>query len=298
MKFLSGDIRRNNAQAAVARQAEIPAALDALGLCGAELALAADIYLKVAARIFDERVGTWAGFQLSRVQQQDAVLLRPGPAQGQGRLPGREVPRLPQADGLRVQGLSLGKQPGGLPPAGGLGGKVFLQGEPLRHARRGDFRAHIAVVPGLKAVAGNLVLPLGVAENKAVLGAVLLQPGVGRGVLKVVQHAGAVDVQGQAGLVLRVAGAGGEGVGELAAVLAQIAVVEAFLGGVGAVGRLAAQGDAVLPGGLRHGGEGLCRLRGQGAGAQPGEGDQLGDVVGGQGVVLVHQHLQIGLPGL
>ena len=57
-------------------------------------------------------------------------------------------------------------------------------------------------MPGLEGVAGDGFLALGVSEDKAVLGTVLLEPGVGGGALEVGRHVGHIDVQGQTGLML------------------------------------------------------------------------------------------------
>ena len=54
--------------------------------------------------------------------------------------------------------------------------QVFLQTKALGHDDLGMIAAHIAVVPGLVADLGNVHLILGIAQDKAVLGAVFLQP--------------------------------------------------------------------------------------------------------------------------
>ena len=75
----------------------------------------------------------------------------------------------------------------------------------------GSGPAHIAVMPGLIADAGDLALLRRVAEDEAVLPAVLHQPFLLRRVLLLLVQdlvAGGHDVQGQAGLVLAGAGRG------------------------------------------------------------------------------------------
>lgn len=62
---------------------------------------------------------------------------------------------------------------------------------------------HKAVVPGFKAEAGNVLPAFRIAEDEAVAPAVLYEPAVGRGGLEMGTAAGGIDVQGQAGLVLR-----------------------------------------------------------------------------------------------
>ena len=74
--------------------------------------------------------------------------------------------------------------------------QILFQSQPLFCAGRGNLLAHIAVVPGLKAVAGEALFPLGVAEDEAVLGAMLGQPGVGGGFFEMGSNAGGVNIQG------------------------------------------------------------------------------------------------------
>src|SRR5699024_1656302 len=75
----------------------------------------------------------------------------------------------------------------------------------------GVFGAHIPPVPGLVGDLGHSLggLPLGIAEDEAVVPGVLAQPVEGGGVLKAGLQGGelgAVQVGGQAAVVLRVAG--------------------------------------------------------------------------------------------
>ena len=103
--------------------------------------------------------------------------------------------------------------------------------------------------------------------------------------------AGGIDVQGQAGLVLREARPGGVGVG-LHAVLSGVPAVQGVLIGVGAVGGDAVKGDAVLPGRVGHPHEGRGCGRGQGApggGVPGGQAVQPGDIAVRQRVVFVDQ---------
>ena len=150
------------------------------------------------------------------------------PAQGGGQSGGVHIGHARQPGHLvpQVQGLSLPEQGGGLIlPRLGLGGQILLIGQALVHAGLGDGLSHIAVVPGLVAIAGDGLLVLGIAQHKAEFGAVFLEPGVFHRVLEVGADAGGVDVQGQAGLVLGVAGPGGIALGIGLAVDRHITIV-------------------------------------------------------------------------
>ena len=59
------------------------------------------------------------------------------------------------------------------------GGQVFLQTQPGIVDGFCVIAAHIAVVPGLKGNAGDILLPLGEAENESEFPCVFRQPGVG-----------------------------------------------------------------------------------------------------------------------
>ena len=49
--------------------------------------------------------------------------------------------------------------------------------------------SHIAVMPGLRLNSGNRLLLLGITQNKAVLGTILIDPGVIAGTVIICQHA-------------------------------------------------------------------------------------------------------------
>ena len=115
----------------------------------------------------------------------------------------------------------------------------------------GVFGAHIPPVPGLIGDLGDGLglLSLGVAEDEAILPGVLTQPGEGGGVLKAgvqVGEVGAVQVGGQAAVVLGIARGIHNPGGHLLGGGLVIALVQKLLGLVGIEGGLAGLGVTVI----------------------------------------------------
>ena len=78
--------------------------------------------------------------------------------------------------------------------------EVFLQTKSLGHDLPGDVHAHIADVPRLILVAGDVLLAVGEADDEAVVCAVLCQPLGFLGLSERIVNG--VAVNGQTGLVL------------------------------------------------------------------------------------------------
>jgi len=110
---------------------------------------------------------------LSPQEQGPVRLLRAGPADGPGQfLRGDvDVPIQDQREPGEGERLPLQSQHRAC-PTDGLAGPKFFQSPALFVAQAGCLRPYIAVVPRLEEVTGEVLLPLGEAENKAVLPAV------------------------------------------------------------------------------------------------------------------------------